>query len=68
MLILPGFPAISVSNSSNNSILLTDNKGNQVYFKDLSEKQRKIYHEYKLIQYDIVSGNNYLTKSFFNIR
>lgn len=60
------FPAISVSTKNNNSILLTNNSGETVSFSNLNTKQKTLYHEYKLIQYDIVSGNNYLAKSFFS--
>lgn len=62
-----GFPAISVSTSGDNSVLLTDNSGKKVKESSLTRKQKKLYHEYKLIQYDIVSGNNYLSKSFYEV-
>lgn len=43
-----------------------DNNGNQLTTKDLNKKQKKLLHELKLVQYDLSSGNNYLSKKFIN--
>ncbi|MFP7482249.1 LTA synthase family protein [Weissella paramesenteroides] len=41
-----------------------DNNGHTLKTKDLTKKQKKLLHEFKLVQYDLSSGKHYLSKSF----
>ena len=41
-----------------------DNNGHTLKTKDLTKKQKKLLHEFKLVQYDLSSGEHYLSKSF----
>lgn len=54
---LPAF-----ANYQRNSFV--DNEGKQLTTKDLNKKQKKLLHELKLVQYDLSSGNNYLSQKF----
>ncbi|MFP7153592.1 LTA synthase family protein [Weissella paramesenteroides] len=41
-----------------------DNNGHTLKTKDLSKKQRKLLHEFKLVQYDLSAGKHYLSEKF----
>lgn len=41
-----------------------DNNGNELKTKDLTTKQKKLLHDFKLVQYDLSSGKHYLSNSF----
>ncbi|MEF7475815.1 LTA synthase family protein [Pediococcus pentosaceus] len=44
--------------------------GTEIYEKNLTNKQKKLLHEYRLIQYDITAGKHYLKKgsNFFTVK
>lgn len=41
-----------------------DEQGHKLNTKDLTSKQKKLLHEFMLVQYDITAGNHYLDDSF----
>ncbi len=38
--------------------MINDNK--LIKYDDLSSSQKELYNDYKLVQYDMTAGNNYL--------
>lgn len=62
-------PAMSVNlnatESDTNRALMVNEQGKQVNASSLSAKQKKLLRDYKLIQYDTVSGKHYLGDDFF---
>ncbi|WP_220040919.1 hypothetical protein, partial [Streptomyces sp. NTH33] len=44
--------------------------GTEISEKNLTNKQKKLLHEYRLIQYDITAGKHYLKKgsNFFTVK
>ena len=58
---LPAITTKSAANSTGNSnIAFINEKGENVKYKDLTSSQQQLLKEYKLVQYDMTSGNNYL--------
>jgi len=53
-------PAMAKSIDENTNNLYVNNKGKQVNEEQLTEKQKKIIHDYKLVQYDLTSGKGYI--------
>ncbi|KRM89139.1 LTA synthase family protein [Liquorilactobacillus vini] len=64
-------PAITVNsfnngtNSYNSNAEFVNSHGNVVAYDSLSAKQKELYHDYQLVQYDITAGKQYLAKSSF---
>lgn len=52
-------PANTQTNSINGTNIFVKQNSKEIKYKNLSKKQKKLYHEYQLIQYDIVAGNQY---------
>lgn len=52
-------PANTEINSLNGTNIFVGQNSKQIKYEDLSKKQKKLYHEYQLIQYDLVAGNQY---------
>ena len=49
--------------------VFVDKKGKTVKYKQLTKKQKSLYDDLKLVQYDLTAGNQYLYKTkFFNVR
>lgn len=49
--------------------VFVNNDGKTVKYRDLSKKQKELYDDLKLVQYDLTAGKQYLFKTnFFNIR
>ena len=44
---------------------MMNDEGELVKYKDLTSSQKKLYQEYKLVQYDMTAGNNYLEDMHF---
>ena len=44
---------------------MMNDEGELVKYKDLTSSQKKLYKEYKLVQYDMTAGNNYLKNMHF---
>lgn len=61
---LPAISLNQVAAKTNNRTLLVDQNGNQVELNSLSPSQKKIWHDYQLVQYDLTSGKHYLQKNF----
>lgn len=58
---LPAITTKSAANSTGNSnIAFINEKGQNVKYKDLTSDQKQLLKEYKLVQYDMTVGNNYL--------
>ena len=49
----------STVNSYNTHTEFVDNNGKIVKYKSLSKKQKQLWEDYKLLQYDITAGKNY---------
>lgn len=49
--------------------VFVDKKGKTVKYKQLTKKQKSLYDDLKLVQYDLTAGDQYLYKTkFFNVR
>lgn len=49
--------------------LYLDANGNVVSKKELSSQQKKLLNDYRLIQYDMTAGKNYLSSTkFFDVK
>lgn len=46
-----------------NENLYVDADSKQVTTKDLTDKQKKLLHDYKLVQYDLTVGKGYSKKT-----
>ena len=44
--------------------MINDN-GELIKYDDLSSSQKELYNDYKLVQYDMAAGNNYLENMNF---
>ena len=48
--------------------VFVDKKGKTIKYKQLTRKQKRLYNDLKLVQYDLTAGNQYLYKTkFFKI-
>lgn len=54
--------ANSKVNSFNGGNLFVDQKGQPLNYKQLTAKQKQLYRDYRLIQYDLVAGKQYAAK------
>lgn len=67
-------PAISRLVSSNaswgdGSTVYLDAEGNHVASKNLSKEAKQMLHDYRLVQYDMTKGKNYLSNyGFFDVQ
>lgn len=55
-------PVQSESNSINGSSVFVNSKGKKVKYSDLSQHQRDVLRDYRLIQYDLTAGKQYSAK------
>lgn len=55
---LPAFSVDSTGTSTNPQFI--NEKGKKISFNSLSKKQRSLWHDYVLVQYDLTAGKNYL--------
>lgn len=67
--VLDDLPALTTKAAAgvegNSGAALIDENGNIVKYNDLTVSQKKLFNEYKLVQYDMTSGHNYLKKMHF---
>lgn len=64
---LPAIKVYAYKNGKNP--VFVNNDGKTVKYRDLSKKQKELYDDLKLVQYDLTVGKQYLFKTnFFNIR
>lgn len=64
---LPAIKVYAYKNGKNP--VFVNNDGKTVKYRDLSKKQKELYDDLKLVQYDLTAGKQYLFKTnFFNIR
>ena len=64
---LPAMKVYAYKNGKNP--VFVNNDGKTVKYRDLSKKQKELYDDLKLVQYDLTAGKQYLFKTnFFNIR
>lgn len=52
-------PAMAKNSIGNNENLYVNSSGKQVSAKDLTKSQKKLLHDYKLVQYDLTVGKGY---------
>lgn len=55
-------PASTKVNSLNGSNIFVNQDGKEIKYENLSKKQKQLYHDYQMIQYDLVAGNQYSAK------
>lgn len=55
-------PATTQSNIDNGSNVFINQKSQIIKYNTLTEAQKKLYHDYQLIQYDLVAGEQYSAK------
>ena len=56
-------PAVSINTGQNNStasLQFTNSKGQVVKYSHLTKKQKRLWQDYKLVQYDLTAGKQYL--------
>ncbi|GEO64311.1 LTA synthase family protein [Companilactobacillus nantensis] len=58
-------PAMAKNSVGKNENLYVNDKGKQVSTKDLTKSQKRLLHDYKLVQYDLTVGKSY-SKSAIN--
>lgn len=60
-------PAMSVPASAgdSNQPVYLDADGNRILMKNLIDRQKKLLHDYRLIQYDLTAGKQYLKNTSF---
>ena len=51
--------AAAGSKEESDAAMINDN-GELIKYDDLSLSQKELYNDYKLVQYDMTAGNNYL--------
>ena len=56
--------AAAGSEEDTDAAMINDN-GELIKYDNLSSSQKKLYKEYKLVQYDMTAGNNYLKNMHF---
>ncbi len=56
-------PAMAKNSVGKNENLYVDADSKQVTTKDLTDKQKKLLHDYKLVQYDLTVGKGYSKKT-----
>ncbi|KAB6990856.1 hypothetical protein GBI99_04945 [Bifidobacterium longum] len=55
--------------TDNTPTVYLDANGNVVSKKELSSQQKKLLNDYRLIQYDMTAGKNYLSSTkFFDVK
>ena len=52
------------SKEESDAAMINDN-GELIKYDDLSSSQKELYNDYKLVQYDMTAGNNYLENMNF---
>ncbi|WP_419893875.1 LTA synthase family protein [Ligilactobacillus salivarius] len=63
---LPTIKVYAYNNGKNP--VFVDKKGKTIKYKQLTRKQKRLYNDLKLVQYDLTTGNQYLYKTkFFNV-
>lgn len=63
---LPTIKVYAYNNGKNP--VFVDKKGKTIKYKQLTRKQKRLYNDLKLVQYDLTAGNQYLYKTkFFKI-
>lgn len=63
---LPTIKVYAYNNGKNP--VFVDKKGKTVKYEQLTKKQKQLYNDLKLVQYDSTTGNQYLYKTkFFNV-
>ncbi|WP_010009537.1 hypothetical protein [Loigolactobacillus coryniformis] len=55
-------PSTSQINAVNGGNVFVGQNSKLIKYKALTKKQKVLYHDYQLIQYDIVAGKQYSTK------
>lgn len=64
---LPTIKVYAYNNGKNP--VFVNKKGKTIKYKQLTKKQKKLYNDLKLVQYDLTEGNQYLYKTkFFKIQ
>lgn len=63
---LPTIKVYAYNNGKNP--IFVNKKGKTIKYKQLTKKQKRLYNDLKLVQYDLTAGNQYLYKTkFFNV-
>lgn len=63
---LPTIKVYAYNNGKNP--VFVNKKGKTIKYKQLTKKQKRLYNDLKLVQYDLTAGNQYLYKTkFFNV-
>ena len=64
---LPTIKVYAYNNGKNP--VFVNKKGKTIKYKQLTKKQKRLYNDLKLVQYDLTAGNQYLYKTkFFKIQ
>ena len=64
---LPTIKVYAYNNGKNP--VFVNKKGKTIKYKQLTKKQKRLYNDLKLVQYDLTTGNQYLYKTrFFKIK
>ncbi|WP_220096009.1 LTA synthase family protein [Lactiplantibacillus fabifermentans] len=63
--VLKELPAMASDSQNSTDALLVNQNNQQTYLRNLTASQRKIYEDYKLVQYDLTAGKSYLGRNNF---
>ena len=57
-------PVDSLQTRGNDKAQFINQKGKKIKENNLNIKQKQLWHDYQLVQYDITSGHQYTAKYF----
>lgn len=63
--VLTDLPAMATNSQSSTEDLLVNQNNQQTYLQNFTAQQKKIYEDYKIVQYDLTAGKMYLNNTNF---
>lgn len=63
--VLEKLPAMATNSQKGNATLFVNQNNKQTHLNQLTSKQRQLYEDYKMIQYDLTAGHSYVSKTDF---
>lgn len=63
--VLEKLPAMATNSQNGNATLLVNQNNKQTSLTKLTPKQRQLYEDYKMVQYDLTAGKSYIRKTNF---
>ncbi len=63
--VLEKLPAMATDSQNGDATLLVNQNNQQTHLNKLNAKQRQLYEDYKMVQYDLTAGKSYVSKTNF---